>query len=102
MTAAIAALNGLLCGYDTGVISGALLFIKRDFALSSLQQELVVSGVLGGAVVGAIVGGNLADRLGRRRLILVTRREAEPRGRTVEGQFSDGRGAGVCALSDLP
>jgi Major Facilitator Superfamily len=72
VAAAIAAINGALFGYETGIISGALLYIKRDFALSPFLQGLVVSGVLVGAVLGAAVGGRLADRLGRRRLILIT------------------------------
>ena len=42
---AIAALGGLLFGYDTGVISGAILFVKRDFALSPTMEEIVVSAV---------------------------------------------------------
>jgi major inositol transporter-like SP family MFS transporter len=41
----VAAINRTLFGYDTGIISGALLYIKEDFALSSFLQELVVSGV---------------------------------------------------------
>lgn len=66
VVAAIAALNGLLFGYDIGVISGALLYIKQSFALSTFLQEVVVSGVL----VGAMIGGQLADQLGRRRLTI--------------------------------
>jgi MFS family permease len=72
VAAAIAAINGVLFGYDTGIISGALLYIKQVSALSNFLQELVVSGVLVGAVLGAAVGGRLADRLGRRRIILIT------------------------------
>jgi SP family galactose:H+ symporter-like MFS transporter len=67
----IASLGGMLFGYDTGVISGALLFIREAFILSSTMQELVVSAVLIGAVIGAVVGGTLADRFGRRRMIVV-------------------------------
>jgi SP family galactose:H+ symporter-like MFS transporter len=67
----IASLGGMLFGYDTGVISGALLFIRKAFNLSSTLQELVVSAVLIGAVIGAIVGGTLADRFGRRRMIIL-------------------------------
>jgi sugar porter (SP) family MFS transporter len=67
---AIAALGGLLFGYDTGVISGAILFITRQFHLSSTMEEFVVSAVLVGAVVGASLGGALTDRLGRRSLII--------------------------------
>lgn len=43
--AALAALNGLLFGFDTGVISGALLYIKQDFNLDSTMQEVVTSAV---------------------------------------------------------
>src|SRR5919197_1298352 len=51
--AAVAALGGLLFGYDTGVISGALLFVKRSFHLGPTGQSVVVSAVLVGAVIGA-------------------------------------------------
>ncbi|MFH0763928.1 MAG: MFS transporter [Candidatus Omnitrophota bacterium] len=52
LTAGIAALAGLLFGYDTGVISGAILFIKDQFKLSSGAEQGVVSAVLMGAVIG--------------------------------------------------
>lgn len=64
--AAIAAIGGFLFGYDTGVISGALLYIKRDFDASSFEQEAVVSVLLLGAAAGAILSGWLADRIGRK------------------------------------
>jgi MFS transporter, SP family, galactose:H+ symporter len=70
--AACAALGGLLFGYDTGVISGAELFLERDFVLSTFALEIIVGGVLLGAMVGALVGGRLADLFGRRRLLIVT------------------------------
>ena len=62
----IAALGGLLYGYDMGIIAAAAIFVKRTFALSTLMEELVVSIVLIGAMIGAIVGGAIADRIGRR------------------------------------
>ncbi len=71
VVAFISALSGLLFGYDTGVISGAILFIRRDFDLSPAANGLVVSAVLLGAVLGAALGGTLADRWGRRRVILL-------------------------------
>jgi sugar porter (SP) family MFS transporter len=72
-TAAITALGGLLFGYDTGVISGALLFLHVSFGtLSSFDKELVTSLLLVGAAVGAMGSGRLADTIGRRPVILVT------------------------------
>jgi MFS transporter, SP family, galactose:H+ symporter len=59
-------LGSFLFGYDTGVVSGALLFIKQDFGLSSFEQSSVVSVLLLGAVVGALFTGRVADRIGRR------------------------------------
>ncbi|MDT7561627.1 MAG: hypothetical protein QOG76_251 [Pseudonocardiales bacterium] len=64
------ALGGILWGYDTGVISGAMLYIKNDIQLSPIVQGMVVSGLLAGAMLGAGLAGKLADSLGRRRLIL--------------------------------
>ena len=49
VAAAFAALGGLLFGYDTGVISGAELFLQKDFTLSTFALEVIVSGVLAGA-----------------------------------------------------
>jgi sugar porter (SP) family MFS transporter len=71
LTAAIAGLGGLLFGYDTGVIAGALLFIKTDFDLGSFAQGLVVAAVPIGAVGGAAIAGPAADTYGRRLMILV-------------------------------
>lgn len=70
--AAIAATGGLLFGYDTGVISGALLFIKKEWSLMPMSQELVVSAVLVGAILGAAFSGKLADRFSRRTVIIGT------------------------------
>jgi len=70
MVSWISALAGLLFGYDTGVISGAILFVQKDFALTRVQEEVVVAAVLLGAVIGAAFGGKLADRFGRRKVLI--------------------------------
>jgi len=64
------ALGGILWGYDTGVISGAMLFIKHDISLTPLLQGIVVSGLLVGAMLGAGASGKLSDSWGRRKSIL--------------------------------
>lgn len=68
----IATLGGLLFGYDTGVISGALLYMKDDLDLSPFGEATVVSSLLfPGAAFGALFGGRVADRIGRKRMLLV-------------------------------
>src|SRR3989442_9643898 len=62
----IAAVGGLLFGFDTGVISGALLFIIPDFHLGPAAQGFVVGVVTLGALTGALLGGAAADAVGRR------------------------------------
>lgn len=70
LVASIAALGGLLFGYDTGVISGAILFITGTFKLSTQLQEFTISVVLLGCIAGAACAGWLADRIGRRTTLL--------------------------------
>lgn len=70
--AAVASLGGLLSGFDTGVISGALLFINDTWPLSSLEKGWIVSSALVGAVLGAAANGVLADVYGRKKVIIAT------------------------------
>jgi MFS transporter, SP family, galactose:H+ symporter len=70
--AGTAALAGLLFGFDTGVISGAILFIKGAFGLSPFAEEVLVSAALVGAVCGSTLSGRFTDALGRKRAILIT------------------------------
>lgn len=68
--AALSALGGLLFGYDTGIISSALLDLGRDLRLGPGEQEVVVSAILVGAMAGAPASGTLIARLGRRPVIM--------------------------------
>src|SRR3954469_9385868 len=68
----ISTLGGLLFGYDTGVISGALLSLKDDLNLTTFSEAIVVSSLLfPGAALGALLGGRMADKLGRKGSLLV-------------------------------
>ncbi|WP_052732466.1 sugar porter family MFS transporter [Hymenobacter terrenus] len=69
LIAAVAALGGLLFGFDTAIINGALVFLKKDFGLNDAQTELAASSILFGAVAGAALAGWLTDRYGRRRVL---------------------------------
>ena len=71
MIAIAAALGGLLFGYDTSVISGAILFVRQQFHLTPLETEVAVSIVLAGAAIGAGFAGSFGDRYGRRPVLLV-------------------------------
>ncbi|KAL9858117.1 putative inositol transporter 2 [Arabidopsis thaliana] len=69
-----AGIGGLLFGYDTGVISGALLYIRDDFKSvdrNTWLQEMIVSMAVAGAIVGAAIGGWANDKFGRRSAILM-------------------------------
>ncbi|KAJ4825189.1 Fibroblast growth factor 3 [Turnera subulata] len=69
-----AGIGGLLFGYDTGVISGALLYIRDDFKSvdrETVLQESIVSMAVAGAIIGAAIGGWANDRFGRRSAILI-------------------------------
>jgi MFS family permease len=70
--ALVAALGGLLFGYDTGVISGALPFVAKDLGSGTFDEQAFVGSLLLGAVVGAILAGFFADLLSRRRTKIVS------------------------------
>ena len=70
--AIIAATGGLLFGFDTGVISGAIPFFQKDFGIDNGMVELITSAGLLGAILGALFCGKLTDRLGRRKVILAS------------------------------
>src|ERR1044071_1841042 len=71
LMAVIAAVGGLLFGFDTGVISGALPFLKQYWQLNDADIEWTTTSVLVGAIIGAIVSGKLSDYWGRKKMIII-------------------------------
>jgi MFS transporter, SP family, galactose:H+ symporter len=72
LTSITVAIGGFLFGYDTAVISGAILFVRSQFHLGSVQTEVAVSIVLAGALAGTAIGGYLGDRFGRKPTLIMT------------------------------
>lgn len=70
LPAMVAAIGGLLFGFDTAVINGAIVFIKQQFLLSDAQTEIAASSLLLGCVVGASLAAFTSDRLGRKKVLL--------------------------------
>lgn len=103
------ALGGLNWGYDTGVISAALLFIRREFTLSSWAEGWLVAALMIGAVMGAAVGGRFSDKYGRKKVLLATAvvfiiaplgmAIAPDTGTLIFFRFVVGLGAGLAAVT---
>lgn len=71
LVSVMAALAGLLFGFDTGIISGALLVIQKNFTLTTNMKEIIVSSVLLGAMFGSLCSGRLTDAYGRKNIMLI-------------------------------
>lgn len=71
MLSTVAALGGLLFGYDTAVISGAIGFLRTHFALDAASMGWAASSALVGCLIGAGSAGEFADRLGRKKVLLI-------------------------------
>ena len=67
----VAAISGLLFGFDIAVINGAIIFLREQFRLSEFETEVAASSLLIGCVVGASIAGWMSDRFGRRRILLL-------------------------------
>ncbi|KAG0610197.1 hypothetical protein M758_7G045700 [Ceratodon purpureus] len=107
-----AGIGGLLFGYDTGVISGALLYIRDDFRdveNSTVLQETIVSMAVAGAIIGAAIGGRVNDRYGRKPAILaadvvfalgaILMATAQGVGMLIAGRILVGLGVGVASMT---
>ena len=71
MAAVVSAISALLYGYDTGIISGALLQIRKQFHTGSGTEQVIASSILLGAIIGALFCSRLSERRGRRRTVLL-------------------------------
>jgi len=70
--ATVAATGGLLFGFDTGVISGAIPFFQKTFGIADNWVEIITTAGLVGAVIGAMSSGRIADIIGRKKVILAS------------------------------
>ena len=68
----VAAVGGLLFGYDTAVIAGAIGFIQKKFDLSAAMVGWVASCVLVGCMLGTAISGILSDRIGRKKVLMIS------------------------------
>lgn len=71
LPAGIAAIGGLLFGFDTAVINGAIVFLRQQFALNDLRTEIAASSLLLGCILGASLAALTSDRFGRKKMLLV-------------------------------
>lgn len=68
----VAAVGGLLFGYDTAVVAGAIGFIQQKYGLSPAMMGWVASCALVGCVIGAMFAGSLSDRIGRKKVLMIS------------------------------
>ena len=71
LIAGISAIGGLLYGYDTGIISGALLQITDDFGIEHQWESVIAASILAGAVIGALLCSYLSEKYGRKKTIVL-------------------------------
>lgn len=68
----VAAVGGLLFGYDTAVVAGAIGFIQKRYDLSAAMMGWVASCALIGCIAGAMFAGKLSDRIGRKKVLILS------------------------------
>src|SRR5688572_23787511 len=67
----VASLGGFLFGFDMAVVSGILPLLQKQFNLSAFQEGWFVSSALVGCIIGVAISGELSDRLGRKKPLLL-------------------------------
>jgi sugar porter (SP) family MFS transporter len=71
MAACVSAVSSFLYGYDTGIISGALLQIRKEFHTGAGIEQIIAASILLGAIIGALACSRLSERMGRKRTLLL-------------------------------
>ena len=95
LIAAVAAVSGLLFGFDTAVINGALIFLREELELTTRGTEVAATSLLVGCAIGAALAGALTDRFGRKKLLIVSALLA-----LSPAAFAGGDDAAIAALLD--
>lgn len=104
-----ASLGGFIFGYDTGVVSGAVLLIVDEFNLTDTQEEVIVSVTIATAAASSLAGGPAMQRWGRKPVIIfagsiftigaVLLAAAQTYSALVVGRFVVGIGIGLASLA---
>jgi SP family myo-inositol transporter-like MFS transporter 13 len=68
----MAAIGGFLFGYDTGIVSGAMVYIRDDFGLDDIWQEVIISITILSAWIFSIIAGTISDKFGRKRTVILS------------------------------
>ena len=70
--ASVTALSGFLFGFDTAIINGAIIFLRRHFRWTEIETEFAAGSLLAGCALGAGFAGTLSDRFGRKSVLLLS------------------------------
>ncbi len=71
LVSTVAAVGGLLFGYDLSIISGAVIFLEKEFSLTAMELGLAVGSATLGCIPGPLLAGWIGDRIGRKKSLLV-------------------------------
>lgn len=105
---ALSAIGGFLFGYDTGIVSGAMIYIRDDFQLDDLWQEVIISITILAAWMFSIASGTISDKIGRRKVVIISSiiftvgsllmGAAQDKWTLLVGRFTVGAGIGLASM----
>lgn len=104
----LSAIGGFLFGYDTGIVSGAMIYIRDDFQLDDLWQEVIISVTILAAWMFSIASGTISDRIGRKKVVIISSitftvgsllmGAAQDKWTLLVGRFIVGAGIGLASM----